>query len=81
MSHVALVQKIKIIEKRVNLQDFHLILMLVQDIYTHTFIIVNSHSLDFSKLFNWNTKQIFVTVVADYETDKYVRIQLYKTLY
>ncbi|CEG83573.1 hypothetical protein RMATCC62417_17472 [Rhizopus microsporus] len=28
---------------------------------------------DFSELFNWNTKQIFVTVVADYETDKYKR--------
>ncbi|CEJ05007.1 hypothetical protein RMCBS344292_18955 [Rhizopus microsporus] len=31
---------------------------------------------DFSKLFNWNTKQIFVTVVADYETDKYEKANL-----
>ncbi|KAG1138591.1 hypothetical protein G6F37_010400 [Rhizopus arrhizus] len=28
---------------------------------------------DFSPLFDWNTKQIFVTVVADYQTDKYTR--------
>jgi signal peptidase complex subunit 3 len=29
--------------------------------------------LDFTPIFNWNTKQVFVTVVADYQTDKFVR--------
>ncbi|KAI8887063.1 signal peptidase 22 kDa subunit [Backusella circina FSU 941] len=28
---------------------------------------------DFTPVFNWNTKQVFVTVVADYQTDKFSR--------
>ncbi|CAO3673282.1 unnamed protein product [Rhizopus stolonifer] len=28
---------------------------------------------DFTELFHWNTKQVFVTLVAEYQTDKYVR--------
>lgn len=33
-------------------------------------------ALDLSPLFNWNTKQVFVSLVADYSTTKYVRLCL-----
>jgi hypothetical protein len=66
--------KIKIIENQANSQDYPLTLTLVRKKKK------NSQQttycpIDFSPLFDWNTKQIFVTVVADYQTDKYVREQ------
>jgi hypothetical protein len=36
-----------------------------------TFLIIML-SLDLSDLFNWNTKQLFVSVVAEYETKTHV---------
>ena len=34
--------------------------------------------LDFTPMFNWNTKQVFVTVVAEYENDYFVSKKRYK---
>jgi len=68
-------QKIQIIViETVNLLDWHLILTLVK----HTNDTIGRSSLtclrplDFTPLFNWNTKQVFVTVVAQYENEKFV---------
>ncbi|CAO0798951.1 unnamed protein product [Mucor circinelloides] len=72
-------QKIQIIViETVNLLDWHLILTLVK----HTNDTIGRSSLtclrplDFTPLFNWNTKQVFVTVVAQYENEKFERNQV-----
>jgi hypothetical protein len=35
-----------------------------------------SLTIDFTPIFDWNTKQIFVTVAAEYQTHHYVRVPM-----
>jgi hypothetical protein len=34
--------------------------------------LIDTYDIDFTPLFNWNTKQVFVTVVAEYESKTHV---------
>lgn len=57
---------IEAVPKRLNLLLLTLTLMQVsENIYIDT-------DLDLSSLFNWNTKQVFAFLVAEYSTPKYV---------
>ena len=55
-----------------DLVDIQLEIIASNNYYNIILYHLSLSSLDFSSLFDWNTKQLFVYVVASYKTDKYV---------